>query len=593
MAVTGLSLGNAKIERVQATPVARGGGVAYIDINSANLADLDTIVGNRGSEVTITDEQYSSYIFHGVVIDYEVLNTSLIQLQVIEQIRNTALQRTNHNPIDKSGRLKYVYDNNAEDNDAPYSASWGTNSRLVSVRPESLTSIILHPKSYSTTMTHVSGTVNALYHHDSNIEFTAADNGKVVEFVFDVYLKENTTIESIYVSLQAILTTWDGGYFNNPDIEIYNYSSLSWDDVALLNDDDTDGAELGTKDYVLESTAVSGTLYNYVDAQGTGTANSSDYIQYELKVRWYSGQVIDGGTTSTDFWADFVKIEINTDINQDVAVGQAIVDSSTTTSKLVFDNVTPSYGLTNFPAADGVGRDDVYYITKNVNQILDDIFGAADTDFTLSRDITDADQEAIPRDITNETINDILTEVSIMLNAEYWQSAADQITIKSIDNLSSTSIVLDKADYNQRPTYYEDLSNLRDEIIVIGAYGYTDPVAVTPEYNMEGGNRQEIVVDHDAVTRKGMNTKAANLATVHSKSIKEIRNVVLDFRDPNQNYSAIGLYKTIGIKIYDDQNNVKFDFTAGNLGEMTIVGINYLWTNQIENVTLTLRRLYS
>lgn len=553
---TDLELGTAKIISQTALHAPAGQGYGKVLISDPRLANYATLLGNVKKLVSVRDTTYWNSFVLGEVDSLSIIDKDTVSLSISNNAVKARKQKCNHNQVIYSNFMKYVRDDAILDHvDA---IPTGLTGYAVSMEKKNLKAMTIYPISLVEDHSPDTGDINSLYQEGEMLDYGSDKDysNDYTQFTFHLYITSKNDITKLKLNLKYKIRAENNGYYINPLWEVFQNGA--WWTLYEVDEEAEGGGyvpiDISHLDVLPMDMFTITNLLETVDS-----LNTSGYVEYSLKIRFFSGQrnVLDNDFHVYIF--DIIQLVVETDnVEQPVTVGQGLVDAASDADIIVFDNVTPTRNIEKFPASEGFGDGDQYFITKWLDDIMIDIFNNADTLFSYSQNITDIEDHVIfTNDLTMEFIYNVLETVKSTLNAPWWLNTENNSIIqRSIDNLVATGLTLTNVDFVgglAGISYVVDGKNIRTHATVIGKND-TVTSAIDEEYTPEGGNEEEIVVRPNISNPTALNKELLSLIKKHTNANVALSGTI-DYSSLLQNYSSISLYKTIIVTLDDGDGN--------------------------------------
>lgn len=356
---------------------------------------------------------------------------------------------------------------------------------------------------------------------------------------------------------------FDGDTYSKTDVgsdESWNSSTMEASDndkspVMNLkqNADNTNNIVDGEID-ILSALGISYNAFktNYLSAESG--ENSSGFRSTTLKVIVKGvRRVLLAGFCGQETWLIKTTFDVSntksTGQGQALSVGKILTNTGTT---ITMDE-TPGWALADFPQADGVSQGDDYWVTDNVEEVIDAMF-AAQSKWSVTRDFTTSLAEyGDVEDRKFTPIYDVLQEYSADHNLAFWDISAETTNAVEIrDNFISTGVTLTSSDivgYNDENFYFDfDNRNLREELVASGDEGIQVTEAIVPEVAETLGEEQVIYRNSELSSDRNVQAFANSKKLLHTNRTIQ-GEVTLDYTTPFQTYASIAVGKTILVEI--------------------------------------------
>ncbi len=499
--------------------------------------------------------------------------------------------------------------------------------------------------------------VNGINWTQKDIPLEDADNEYYMVHMYNYsYRKYGNTIEKIEVYIKCAwnkTSVWAG---NDPRFIFYNQYEGTWDIIDGIGKSQVGSANYASDvgdtnrcaatdfTYDLENTLrnlttyseyVSGTTYAkydrilyedklYTSRQAANQGNTPEYLGtwWQLTLLDYVAN-IDAAGAEDEFNKDRIifvmqagrrAVNLNTDFHlYEQKMSVIYVDDNEpeiSTATIAVGGVAATAitldamsGI-NLPEEDGFGVDDFVYITKNIEDYIQDAWDGHNivSDIgALNINITGSTSMAIIEDHTNKTFFDLAQAISDMSNStffpKYLTATTRSIELVSADNHISTGLTLTAADIENYEdggcVIVEDPTKQRNFIRIIG-----DDVnyikTITPALDaFDLGDETEIIDDSSIQTTLQAKTKAIALSKRMIPN-EVIITLMLNYTSPTQNYSAIAEGMNIALKLPSVADTSVGDWSGND--ELTIIAVELEiseGTQSEEHITLMLQRRYS
>ena len=610
-AVSGLNLGNLAEEQggppntfgfIDAYSKIGGGGRAKLSIVDYHTKNYTTVKSNRGKAVDVSESTYNNVILRGEVDEFEPTGKDGYILGVQEAGQKLIKQPCTSNLILLDREAKHVQEGAILDDESPFSVSW--TGYAVTMAKANSQKTIVYPYSVTHTDNIVGNTptstddVDVLHFNNftfdsSNMVYYRSDNlnGESESiyslFLFRIWKKTGTSVTGYRLKIQAFFDDEsptgivDHPYFSvrdyvtglppyddiTPDLEDF-ITSFSSNNVYSHETDLQFAFEFGDPSELLNDES---------------SSNANDFELFTLGIWMYNPQ-LDDDVGYAVWGVPFMELEVIFDGDQSPETALSMVDATTTISKLVLDNTTPSWGLSGFPLTDGFGSGDRVIVTKWLDDQIVDIFNDSDVTFNLDWNVTGSDEVTETSDISDMSIYRFLQKWCAILNAVWWYDGnTNTIVVRSLDQLSSSGITITEADIIGKfagLVYTETTDLIRDYVEVRGLY-HTKTVTVSPEVTMGMGLTKEVYVDTSLINQQSVDSMANKKAIVHKYTQKRF-SFSIDLDNPIQSYAGIEKGVTLAIDVDDEEGVQRYNFTSGGSGEVVVVGLRY-YTSQENN----------
>ncbi len=548
-----LELGNAEIISIKALHAPAGQGYGTILISDPRLANYATILGNVKKLRSIRETTYGNSFILGEVESLNIIDKDTLSVSISNNAIKARKQKCNHNQLLYSNFLKYVKDDEIWDHGDAIPT--GLTGYAVSMEKKNLNAMTLYPISLVEDHSPISGDIYSLYQDEEILNYgeDKTYSNDYTQFTFHLYITSKNDISKLKLNLKYKIRAQSGGYHTNPLWEVFQNGG--WSTLYDVSDDETDGGDIDTID-ISHLDVLPMDLFTITNLLETvDSLNTSGYVEYSLKIRFFSGQRAVFDNKFHRYLFDIIQLVVETeDVEQPVTVGQGLIDAASDVDSIIFDNVTPTWNIEKFPASEGFGEGDQYYVTKWLDDILVDIFASADTLFSYSQNITDIENQVIfTDDLTMEYLYNVLETVKNTLNAPWWLNAETNFILQwSIDNLLVTGLTLTNIDFVggiAGISYVVDGKNIRTHATVIGKND-TVTSTIDEEYTPEGGNEEEIVLRPNISNPTALNEELETLIKKHTNANVAVSGTI-DYSTLLQNNSSVSLFKIIMIKLQD------------------------------------------
>lgn len=303
------------------------------------------------------------------------------------------------------------------------------------------------------------------------------------------------------------------------------------------------------------------------------TSADGDDIRCIMEFKFYTGRSTgsteEKGLVILETWVD---IDFNVDQNVDFATRK--IASNDTQEILINTDSMRNF----FPLSDKWSARDEYFISDTLDTIMAAVWsqdGLWTLSFDTASNITDAQR------LDHISLYELLRKYALKLNRLFW---FEDFIIFSTSTFVSTGIELNHSDLvKNKSLFFKDYSNLRNTLTIAGSYFSENVKTLSPEKTVL--HEEIFIMDPDVTTSGTAKDYADQQAPKYENSVKKFE-VIIWYNDPAKDYSAIGIAKTIGLKI-DDTGSI-LDYTSGGDGELVIKAIIYNQTNAFEFATLFL-----
>lgn len=374
--------------------------------------------------------------------------------------------------------------------------------------------------------------------------------------------------------------------WNDEDYSTANKESdEEWDIEALRTGNTFAGKSPIFTDEIVVTDLFAYSINNYF--QNTSAVNANGFRSSEIKVRLKGADVPNTTLFDPKMEVHYMHLQFEdtgtsqTSQAQELSVG--LIYQNTDSSLIMNESV--AWDLDDFPPADGVTTGDDYYISDNVETALTNVFANANTNFTLTTDFGNSyAQYGETEDLRYTPIFDYVQKLSSEFNWAFWyEPTSTTDVIKIADQLTSTGITLTTADivnyYDNAFSVNVDINNIRTKIVVIGDNGVTavkTGSGGTPDYNVDVnftlGDEETAYTDNELYSQNNVDAYVTSKQNVNkSKSVS--MELALDYDSPAQDYSTIGIGKTVLVEIPEYSSAVD--------GALFIEGITYVNTEDI------------
>ena len=630
-----------------------GGGANIISYYDATTADIDTdIRANYRKSIIIRESTYGNVVFVGEIVDIKTVrdgNLWIVNYRAEEDLKKLTKQFCRVTPIQLLSEIKKVEDNVVHD----YLGDWSVDEfvdKLMVTKDDDLYAETVFPVSVSNSRwvrvsdtwyvqapDNVGGDVNNLYFDDLNegednvygahydVDITQAADSMRQDFTFKIYERDAPiNWDKINVKIKVRFTSFKGSKVDGvatshyPQILKWNYTTSAWvlvhqyyittNSDANVEDDDTwETATIEAADNDLGKSPIFETDINMVltaDHRDTLSAeNAAGFKSYEFKISVKSCDNPEDIDYQNEpkieihyLGVDFSQKDSKTDPQgQNFSVGK--IASNTATSITLDNTANASLSVVDFPQADGVVKEDDYYISDNLEEVVVDIFATADTNFTLNTDF-DGDYTDFGEidDIYDTPIHDYIRKITNIHNMAFWSaSTVSTGIIKIADNFdyvedeATDPLVITGADimnYAQDGlSLMENSKVIRDRVTVVGAEGIRVSIDNTGVVYTDTLGEEEIIYRDDELYTKSNITAYANTkAIIHQYPRFDIV-ITLDYTDPLQYYGNVDIGKAM-VLVTDEWSWVYW----GDLVIRSLVFTKMRATGDREFVTLYLQK---
>lgn len=545
--------------------------VAKIVISNPQLSDFTTLLDNIGKVIYVIDSTDSKIMFRGEIWGYKLTaNGDRIVFIASSLGRSLTDVLCNTNNLIGKGTLRYLHTNNNDDKDAAYInlETWIGHAIICEKATANITVIYPHVLTDGA-LVPASGSLNSLYHEDEELVYGPHfPNNGVVQFDYYVYLKSGVDIKDITVEfVMQLEKSGDPVWHTSTILKIYNGDTSLYEIIETLDHEEGGGYQ----DFnIAISLATLGTITDYLGT--VAGANDSGFIQYRLRLRYEEGEH-DVNQLILKFHTMKCTITLNDAIGPGIGQGKIHADSDAV--GLVMDE-TPEWALDDFPLADGFGDEDIFYISKFMDDTVVDVARNSLTKLLFDWNVTGLSSMPDPNDRTNEYISDWLTTLTNRLKSIWFEAfALNTIKVRSMDNVSSTGIALTEADHPRGRSAFTldyDGRQIVDTVKIFGKYD-TQEDSTTKEYTMRLGERQKVYQENEVINAMSLQAIATNKVIQHSYGKMEFR-WLLNLTDPNQSYADIEMGDTVELSIDNKAGNEILSFTGAN--ELLILGYTFM-----------------
>lgn len=574
------------------------GGYATITYKNKGLTHVSGFRTYEKKNISVHDLE-GTLRFRGIIERLSTEDGQMIKLHCSHLSRKLLVQRCNLNPLLMPwDTVRQIGDETSKNKDANYDSAWGTNNYYASlqqldayVRKYHITASEVKNEHASATVEERGATFHCWYDDGeryghlpstaNNADYAACNYSNSQEWNFEfeiiIYKKDGSNWNTVLIDLVFQATTNGVAPSTFPSLEIYNQSTTTWENVWSATDNkDT----LYTQQYNLADDI--GTITDYMDTQGG--VNSSNFLKHNLKLR------IKSGSDSSDaaymrVVMYYLTVTCQYDAPQYPELGQGML-GGVTSNVFNYDNSTPTWGLTEFPLSDGFAFDDLITVTKPLDDQITDVFAAADTDFTISVNVTGIDEVTEIEDLTFVSLGAFLKKISGLKNAIYVINLSTlQITLTSVDNLSavSESTVITEADGEQGMgsiDYTEDYIAIYTNISIRGKGTYISESSGT-SVTEDDGDTDLIVSEPSLVSTKQLRDRLDEIKAIHASARKGVKIRT----NPVVNQYALASLKPglmVPLKLPSASDSNIGNFTTGNDGQMVIRSVTYAISQRTE-----------
>lgn len=641
-----------EIKHTYARLATGGQGAVRYELSSPRDVDTATIQGEIGNQVSIQNANEID-IFKGEIKSYSNIDPHGKMLEGVSQGNKLTKLRANTNALTSgtTGLLKYAFGSVIYDRSKAFSVNEFQNKPIVFTKgsgikgikesvlrdyyqfPEATPNVIflLNDGTPFTPDTIVSSDPTNLYFFVSDGTANDSDNGVVavettdkrfgIQMIYDNYFRTGTSWTKILLFVIVKFESTALGFADypasgddNPEIRIYNYDLNVWENLFDFDNYNPakgfphrgnfhvegGGWSSNTPAWHLENIDIlkhirggagSGTFADYFDI---GAENNAGYKKHEMKIAVYNTS---WGFTTMGVYGAQLYFQTTTDQFSEYGVENI---ASNTANTITLDNA--NLAGVQMPTLDGFSSRDTYYISDYVVNLFADVITNSGTSLLGDIDCTDADEVVDINDMTYTYVFDVLQRWATLLNAVWWVDPRDNtIYFRSVDKIVDSGVTLTEADIiDFDPGAYSHTitgSNIRNEVVVVGARGLFKPVNTSPEFALDGGDEQEIYVDANLQTQNLVERYANKKKIVHQKANREVR-LTLNYTKPQQDYSALFIGKWVKVNI---ASQVEADYISETIsatdGKLLIIAMDYNKgkdiTGDMDYMTFSLQRRYS
>ncbi len=333
------------------------------------------------------------------------------------------------------------------------------------------------------------------------------------------------------------------------------------------------------------------TIYDFINYESTaGSAAIFSKLNIIPVIRTPTGQ---GNIRSKGIWVWDFSVRATFDEDNEPEYSTATINAVTATT-ITLD---PTSGI-NLPEKDGFGVGDVIRIVKNVEDYLQDSWDASPIAADLGAliiNITNSTAIGVLEDHTYKSFFSLMQHISELSNSTFWANyaATNTVLISSADNHVVSGVILTRDDlYNYNEGNWSisfDATQQKNKIRILGDnvnFIKTLSPALDP---FDLGDETQIEDDNNIQTLLQASDKADAL-TPRLEGNEVIARVVLDYSNPNQNYTNIKVGSTVILKLPTASDTSIFNDT---LLIMAIDLNRNKQTGDNEHATLSLQKRYS
>ena len=425
-------------------------------------------------------------------------------------------------------------------------------------------------------------------------------------FTFNLYLKDTPTFDSIKLRIIWRLTSLVNSHITRyADIPIdrtrsyarlrlYDYQAGDWDTEWIQpystspNKSEKEGEEdwqdstlQGLNDKMGISPIFDTTidLLSELDEDGdsfytkylnlVASANSAGFSRYSLQLSLESNYVdsdiplYDGDPKFEIYLAELeldhslLKQDPQTQIYSNGLI------ASNTDKKLTLDG-TESWELSTFPQGDGVTKNDVYYITEQMDTVLDTIFAKSkftSKNWSISHSI-DVDGKGETEDLTDVPVLQYLQKVKRQVNGVIYSDSNDSLNIVVLrETPIDSGLTINHSEIINFKKAFEveyDYSFIKENIKAVGNMGIRKTATNVPAVDNALGDEDIIYYDNELSTGPTVQDMATQKANRHL-SVQQKAPFQLD---PSQaDYSLLKEGKTFTLTITDSNSVVQYTDT--------------------------------
>lgn len=607
------------IKDAKCSTTLRGGGHTEFTILDEALSNLSTLKGYLKENISIIHG--GKEVFDGILSSINIKKNQVI-FAGFERIRVLTRTRAKFNPIITSGILvgTKVLGGYKDAKNSPWSTEYV--DKFISIKDVKTLEGTFHlydltvveednSTSYSPDAT--LGSVENCY-FDSE-EYSTSDTGNFYyaqadapanvateNFRFKMWHRFPIKVGSVPTSIKirligrcmvgAIIPT-------KPKLYIYNYTGAVYEEIFDFFADDNsidpgsdtdDFGDLGNIDddisrpFTLEFTPDLGTLTDhYIELQDA--TDETGFKTYNITILFAAGLRQRGEATSSGLALYLSQIIVSYDEPQAITDGVGRIETASTTELDLYSGTIPHV---NFPVIDGISVGDTWVISDSLSIIMISAFGSSGAGLKF---VLDMDTDITMTDLQDQTDNfifQLLNLYSDMLGWEFWQ-IGDVIKVKS--SFVSSEVTLTEADienYNDEQFNFEiDAWNIRDEVIVKGAYSARGNANISPEYSTT--DQTNIVNNSDIFTAQQANDLASKIASKINTNANKTMSFTIDLDRTDKNYSALEIGKTVVVKI-PAATGTMANFVDGEDGELLIEEMHYFELGNRDKATLILNK---
>lgn len=598
-----------------------GGGQAKIkvevDPNSFSLSDFEA---NYRKSVTIYSDD-GVLRFKGEIddFDYEYDKVTYFAPQDLRKLND---MKCNINPVVKSSYIQLTEGNVVYD----YFAEWVVNAytgKLLVVEDRDAFDLRVSPDislvphyfevAYPALLTEIaiandtSGGASAYLHFDDR---TATENtswlhalafegqGIAISYEMDFYKKENTVWKDVKLQMNVRFNSLAGAYvdgigavqeINRPELLIWNYTTASWNylydlnqangfSISNVDDDET------WHDPTLEALSHTGGMspvfsinidilkelgITDIDEHYTSaivTVNEAGFVDQTIKI---GVRGIVGATplTTRAIEIHFLNIDFIQDrdnaILQTPLYGVGLIASNTATSLTLTNSL--SWAINDFPQTEGFNRGDKYYITDQIDDVLDAIF-ALQAKWTINHNIT-VDGVGETEDLTDTKIMQVLQKYKAIVKGTIYSESTEIANVVALnESADSVGIVITSADivdYKKGGFKYSGSSkNVKETITGIGSNDRVGEQAISPSIGNSLGGEDVIYRDNELGFAKAVQDFVDSKAALHTSPIERCE-FKLCMHNPTQMYTDLAEGKKMDIQL-PTVANAQIDLTGAN-----------------------------
>ncbi len=191
------------------------------------------------------------------------------------------------------------------------------------------------------------------------------------------------------------------------------------------------------------------------------------------------------------------------------------------TAKTITMDGSQGWELSTYPQGDGATKNDTFYITEQVDDVLDNIFAQnkfTQKDWEVSHNI-DVDGMAETEDLTDIPVMQYVQKVKKLFNGVVYSSSTENkniLTVLETPLSSGVTITQDEMVFHKRQYETEyDYDSIKENVTVIGDLGIKNTQANSPANDNALGDEDIIYYDSELATELTVEAEAINKAARH------------------------------------------------------------------------------